>query len=192
MDKKILLAAAAATLALALIAGLLFLSADRPLQGSVINPPQPAAPVELTNYDGQHFSLSNARGSVVLVYFGYTNCPDECPLTMAHLKLAMEILGARADRAKVVMVTTDPARDTPEALGTFMRRFNSAFMGLTGTPDQLAGIWMNYGVTVMNGGETHSNYIYVIDPMGNLVETFLPEAEPADIAADVKALLNRN
>ena len=192
MDKKILLAAAVATLAIAVIAGLLLLSADRPLQGSVINPPQPAAPVELTNYDGQHFSLGTARGSVVLVYFGYTNCPDECPLTMAHLKLALEILGPKADRARVVMVTTDPARDAPEALGTFMGRFNSAFLGLTGTSDQLARVWKDYGVTVMSGGATHSNYIYVIDPMGNLVETFLPEAEPADIATDVKTLLNRN
>jgi protein SCO1/2 len=90
----------------------------------------------------------------------------------------------------VVLVTTDPGRDTPPALKEFLGRFHGSFVGLTGAPDQLAQVWKDYGVTVMDGGETHSNYIYVIDTAGNLVETLLPDVPPADIAADVRLLLD--
>jgi len=91
-----------------------------------------------------------------------------------------------------VLVTTDPARDTPQALKEFLGRFNKAFLGLTGSTDELNTVWKAYGVTVMDGGETHSNYIYVIDKSGNLVETILPDAGAAEIAADVRTLLDEN
>ncbi|MFH1186468.1 MAG: SCO family protein [Chloroflexota bacterium] len=192
MNRTALTAAAVAIIAVAILAGLIYLT-DRPsLRGSVIDPPLPAAEISLTDVDGRPFGLSDVRGNVALIYFGFTHCPDECPLTMANLKLAVDMLGSGADRTTVILVTTDPERDTPEAIRDFLGRFNTAFLGLTGTPDQLTIAWKDYGVTVMDGGETHSNYIYVIDTSGNLVETFLPDARPADIAADIRTLLDEN
>jgi protein SCO1 len=87
------------------------------------------------------------------------------------------------------MVSTDPARDTPQALKDFMAHFDPSFLGLTGTPAALQKVWNDYGVTVENGGETHSTFLYVIDPAGNVRETFLPDAQPNDIARDVSLLL---
>ena len=171
------------------IAGIIYFSAAPTLQGSVINPPVPAASIDLMNFDGRPFSLNDARGKVTLLYFGYTNCPDECPLMMAHLKLAVDALGSGADQIVVAMVTTDPMRDSPDTLRQFLGKFDPSFVGLTGSNDDLATVWKGYGVTVLNGGETHSNYLYVIDPSGDLVETFLTDAAPEIIAADVRLLL---
>ncbi len=159
-------------------------------KGAVINPPWHAPEISLTDHNGQKFTMSSQQGKVVLLYFGYVNCPNECPLTMAHIKLALDNLGDRAQNVRVAMVSTDPARDTPQALKNFMEHFGSSFLGLTGTPAELQKVWNAYGVTVENGGETHSTFLYVIDPSGNVRETFLPDTDPGDIAADVKLLLN--
>jgi len=192
VKSKYLFVAAAATIAVAGLAAMAYFGASPSLRGSKIDPPLPAADLILTDTSGQAFSLSDQRGKVTLIFFGYTNCPDECPLTMASLKLAMDMLGADASRTAVVLVTTDPKRDTSRALDVFLGRFREDFIGLTGSEEQLAQVWRDYGVTVMDGGETHSNYIYVIDPSGNLVETVLADSGPADIAADIRVLLGRN
>ena len=169
---------------------ILFFTQKPSFKGAVISPPWNSPDIMLTDHNGQPFVLSNQRGKVVLLYFGYVNCPDECPLTMAHVKLALQNLGDRAKDVQVIMVSTDPARDTPQALKDFMTHFDPSFLGLTGTPEELQKVWKDYGVAVENGGETHSTYLYVIDPSGNVRETFLPDTEPKDIAADVHLLLN--
>jgi protein SCO1/2 len=171
------------------IAGVLYVRRSTSLAGAVISPPWPAPEIMLVDHNAQPFSMIAQRGKVVLLYFGYVNCPDECPLTMAHLKLAVQSLGAAAKDVQVVMVSTDPARDTPQALKAFLGKFDPSFLGLTGTPEQLEKAWKDYGVTVENGGETHSTQIYVVDPVGNIRETFLPDSAPSDIAADVAMLL---
>ena len=192
MSYKVLSAAGIAAIIVATLAGLIFLT-DRPyLQGSVIDPPLPGAEIGLNETNGRPFVLEDQRGKVTLISFGYTNCPDECPLTMANLKLAVEMLGSDADRTTVVLVTTDPERDTPDVLRTFLDRFNTGFMGLTGPAEDLARVWKAYGVTVMDGGETHSNYVYVIDKSGNLVETILADAGAAAIAEDIRTLLSED
>lgn len=176
--------------ALLLVATVVIQLTNQPsFKGALIDPPWPAPDILLTDHNGQPFTLSNERGKVVLLYFGYVNCPDECPLTMAHLKLARESLGEQGNKVQVIMVSTDPVRDTPLALKDFMTHFDPSFLGLSGTMDQLQKTWKDYGVTVEQGGETHSTYLYVIDPSGNVRETFLPDSEPNDIAADLKLLL---
>lgn len=175
---------------LIVITALLFVARRPSLHGSVIDPPAPMPEIQLTDQNGRPFKLSSLRGKVVLLYFGYTNCPKECPLTMAHLKQAVDQLGNRSKDVQVVMISTDPTRDTRQAMKEFLDKFNPAFIGLTGTPDELAKTWKDYGVTVENGGETHSYFIYVIDQSGNLRETFFPDSLPADEAADVSLLLN--
>lgn len=177
------------TLLIAAAAGILYVTRKPGFHGALIDPPMAAAEIQLQDYNGRPFSLSNLRGKVAILYFGYTNCTTECPLTMAHLKLAVQSLGGRAQDVRVVMVSTDPARDTPQALKTFLTAFDPNFIGLIGTPNQLATVWKNYGVTVEDGGETHSFFTYVIDPAGNFRETFLPDSSPADIASDVLQLM---
>jgi protein SCO1 len=182
---------------ISILASLLFtISACSPtkpvFKGGAINPPFPAAEIKLTDHNGQPFTLSGQRGKVVLVYFGYTNCPDECPLTMAHVNQALQSIGDSAKNVQVVMVTTDPERDTSQVLKDYMANFNPTFLGLTGTTEELQKVWSDYGVTVEDGGETHSTFLYVIDPAGNLRETFLPDSVPADIGADVGLLLDGN
>lgn len=189
MQKHVLWVGIASIAAIALGAAAWLFTVKPSLHGAVIDPPIQAADIRLQDYNGQSFDLGRLRGKVVLVYFGYTNCPDECPLTMAHLKLAMDQLGSDAQNTRVLMVTTDPKRDTPQVLKTWLTKFSPDFVGLQGAPDALAKVWHDYGVTVDDSGATHSYFVYVIDPAGNWRETFLPDAQPADIASDIHMLL---
>jgi len=178
------------TLGIAVAAVVLYATRSTPLRGTRIDPPWPAPEFSLADQGGSAFTMSAQRGKVVLLYFGYVNCPDECPLTMAHIKVALGTLGPRAADVRVAMVSTDPARDTPQALQEFMDKFDPSFRGLTGSLDELQQVWKDYGVAVEAGGETHSTYLYVVDRQGNIRETFLPDSEPADIGADLRTLLN--
>jgi protein SCO1/2 len=189
MQRKTLLVGVSIFVGLLALTAFLYLTSKPSFRGAVITPPWSAPEINLTDHNGRPFKMSDQHGKVVLLYFGYVNCPDECPLTMAHLKLALESLGDRAKDVQVIMVSTDPVRDTPQALKDFMEHFNPSFLGLTGTPAELQKVWKDYGVTVEDGGETHSTFLYVIDPTGNVRETFLPDTEPKDIAADVGLLL---
>jgi protein SCO1/2 len=189
MQRKTLLVGVGIFVGLLALTAFLYLTSKPSFRGAVITPPWSAPEINLTDHNGKPFKMSDQQGKVVLLYFGYVNCPNECPLTMAHLKLALESLGDRAKDVQVIMVSTDPVRDTPQALKDFMEHFNPLFLGLTGTPGELQKAWKDYGVTVEAGGETHSTYLYVMDPTGNVRETFLPDTEPKDIAGDVGLLL---
>ncbi len=189
MQRKTLLVGVSIFVGLLALTAFLYLTSKPSFRGAVITPPWSAPEINLTDHHGRSFKMSDQHGKVVLLYFGYVNCPDECPLTMAHLKLALESLGDRAKDVRVIMVSTDPIRDTPQALKDFMEHFNPSFLGLTGTPGELQEVWKDYGVTVEAGGETHYTFLYVIDPTGNVRETFLPDTEPKDIAGDLRLLL---
>lgn len=164
-------------------------SAHPTFSGSLITPPQPAADFTLTDQFTQTVKLSDFRGKYVLVYFGFTNCTSECPLTMGFLKQMHDKLGALADQTQVLMVSTDPARDTPAALGAFLGHFDPSFLGLTASKDVLQKVWAGYGVTVLDNGETHSSYLYLIDPQGNLVATYPLLQNAGGITADIRNLL---
>ena len=189
MNRRLVIVGAGILVLLAAIAAVVSMTTKPAFHGALISPSWPAPEIQLTDHNGQAFTMSSQRGKVVLLFFGYTNCPDQCPLTMAHIKLALESLGDRAKNVQVAMVSTDPVRDTPQALKDFMTHFDPLFLGVTGTPAELQKAWRDYGVAVEDGGETHSTYLYVIDPAGNVRETFLPDAEPNEIAADIALLL---
>jgi protein SCO1 len=177
------------TVAAVLLAAAIWMAAHQPaLHGAVINAPSPAAEIHLHDYHGRDFTLTSMRGMVLVLYFGYTSCPDECPLTMAHLKLALDQAGADARDVRVVMITTDPTRDDGQALQEFLTKFSPDFIGLTGSEEELSKVWRDYGVVVEDGGEVHSYFIYVIDRSGKFRETFLPDTPASDIAADLKTL----
>jgi protein SCO1/2 len=158
-------------------------------KGGVIDPPLPAPEIQMADHNGNQFKLSDYRSKIVLIFFGYTNCPDECPATMAHLKLALDALGNNAKDVQVVMVTTDPVRDTPQALKDFLAHFSPTFLGIPGTQEQLQKVWSDYGVTVLDGGETHSSFTYVVDKSGDIRETFNPDTTSDEMASDLKILL---
>lgn len=130
------------------VAAIVYTASKPSFKGAIITPPWPAPELKLTDHNGQPFTMTSQRGKVVLLYFGYVNCPDECPLTMAHLKLALESLGDQAKDVQVAMVSTDPARDTPQALKDFMAHFDPSFLGLTGSLGELQRTWRGYGVSV--------------------------------------------
>ena len=189
MERKILLVGANILAILLIAAGVLLLSRRESFSGAVIEPPMPLPAISLTDQDGATFQSASLRGRIVLIYFGYTNCKEECPITMAKLHQVLGSLKSGADQIQVLMVSTDPSRDTPEAMRAFLAPFQPGFLGLTGTPAQLQKVWGDYGVTVLDDGETHSNLIYVIDRRGNFRLTFHYEMAPDDIASDLRILL---
>jgi protein SCO1 len=177
---------------LAAATALLLQSKVQPISGSVINPPAPATDFSLTSQTGSPIKLSDYRGKYVLLFFGYSHCTNECPVTLAILAKARGLLGKQGDQVQVVFVSTDPAHDTPQSMEEFLNRFDTTFVGATGSLAQLQPIWTAYGVTVLDGGETHSNYTYLIDPQGNLRTTYSYPGNPDDIAADLRLFLRKN
>ena len=159
--------------------------------GSLITPPKPAVNFTLTSQASNPVKLSDFRGKYVLIFFGFTNCTSECPLTMGFLKQMHDRLGSLADQIQVIMISTDPSRDTPEAMFLFLIHFDPSFIGLTSSLPVLRQVWSAYGVTVLDNGETHTSYLYLIDPQGNLIATY-PLLQNADgITADIRNLLRK-
>jgi len=158
-------------------------------KSKLVAPAKTAPDINLTDDHGNNFQLSAQQGKVVLVFFGFTNCVDECPLTMAKLKQTLAGLGDKSQDVVVAMVSTDPARDSSKAMQGFLGKFNPDFLGIPGNVDQLKPIWDAYGVTVLDGGETHSSYIYAIDKSGKLRLLMDSDRTPADIANDLNILL---
>ena len=149
--------------------------------------------MRLAGDGGETVSLESYRGKVVLMYFGYTFCPDICPASLAELADAMELLGDRADDVQVVMVSVDPARDTPDVLADYMDHFDPRFVGLTGTDAEIAGVADSYGVfyeaqegTAATGYLVdHLASVIVIDGDGRWVEILSYGTSSEQIASDV-------
>jgi len=142
-------------------------------------------------------SLSSYRGKVVLIYFGYTYCPDVCPTSLASMAQALSALTA-AELAQVggLFISLDPARDTMEVLQAYAPFFHPAIVGLTGSPGEIAQVARQYGVRYMerrsDGGAPytidHSSAIYVVAPDGKLAAVLPPESSPQSLLAMIRAL----
>ncbi|MEP7135945.1 MAG: SCO family protein [Chloroflexota bacterium] len=158
-------------------------------KADIIKPVTAAPEISLTDQNGNPFQLSGTQGSIVLLFFGFTNCVEECPLTLAHIKTALESLGNNAKDVRVVFVSTDPVRDTPMALQDFLGKFDPSYIGIPGTLAELTKVWNDYGIVVLDGGETHSSFTYVIDRSGNLRLKIEAESDPKAMASDLKILL---
>jgi protein SCO1/2 len=182
--------------------GVLFL-AIRPLfgptewHGMVIQSNQPVTNFTLTSSDGEPVSLIDFRGKVVMLYFGYTFCPDVCPATMIELSDAMETLGEQSEDVQVVMITLDPERDTPEVMQNYVTHFNESFMGLTGTPEELIAVTAPMGIFYeRHEGSSASGYLIdhtatvaVLDKEGKLRLVYPFGITGAEMAADLKYLV---
>ena len=152
--------------------------------------------VRLTGQDGQPHMLSDWRGKVVLVFFGFTQCPDVCPTTLAEMAEVMKKLGPRADQVQVLFVSVDPERDTPELLAQYVPVFDPRFMGLVGTPAQTQSVAKAFKVFYMKvpgkepGSYTvdHTAGSYVLDREGRL-RLFVRHGQGIDTLANDLTLL---
>ncbi len=152
----------------------------------------------LTNDEGKTVSASDYRGKVVLLYFGYTHCPDVCPLTLAHLHVVMQRLGKLAEGARILFVTVDPGRDTPSVLHGYVKAFDSHAIGLTGSPRDIEALVKRYRASFTrepsssdgNYEVSHSSAIYVFDRLGNPRVLSTPADSQDDLVHDLHLLLS--
>lgn len=156
-----------------------------------------ARALNLTDAEGRRRSLADFKGKVVVVFFGYTQCPDVCPGTMAELAQVKQSLGADGERVQGVFVSVDPARDTPEVLQAYMASFDPSFVALRGTPEETAAVAKEFKVFYAKvPGKAEGSYTmdhtagsYVFDAAGK-VRLFVRYGSGADaLASDLRALI---
>lgn len=166
--------------------------------GSTVEPPLASPDFVLTDQNGHPFRLSDQRGKVVLLFFGYTQCPDVCPTTLATWRKVHEGLGEDAQQVRFVFVTVDPERDTSERLGLHVSAFNPEFIGLTGSQEELDAVYGIFDIVhekdTSSGSAAgylvnHTATTFAIDPAGQW-RLRLPYGTPVeDIVHDVRQLL---
>ncbi len=169
--------------------------------GQVVEPARPAPELSGVNWDGQPFRLSDHKGQVAVIFFGYTYCPDVCPFTLAKMKQLYNRLGSRAEGVKVVFVSVDPQRDSVEKLAQYVPAFDRRFYGLRLEQPALEQVSKGFDVTVQygtpkEGPETAGNYFvdhtanfFVIDRQGRLLLKFPPNATVDQMLPDLEKLL---
>lgn len=151
--------------------------------------------LELNDFNGQPRRLADFRGKAVVLFFGFTQCPDVCPTTLAETAQALKSLGPEAKRVQVIMVTVDPERDTPEVLKRYVTAFDPSFLGLRGdlaATERAAREFKIYFEKRKAGdgySVDHSAQSYVIDPQGRLRLLVRQDRIGPDLAADLKTLL---
>ncbi|MBV6322355.1 SCO family protein [Duganella violaceipulchra] len=151
----------------------------------------------LTDHNGKPRTLADFKGKVVLMFFGYTQCPDVCPTTMAEMAAAMKELGPQADQVQVLFVTVDPERDTQQLLAEYVPAFDKRFLGLYGTAEQTAAVGKEFKVFYAKvPGKTPGSYTmdhtaasYVFDKQGKIRLLVRSGQGPAPIVHDLKLLL---
>ena len=154
---------------------------------------------QLPDHNGQLRSLKDFRGKLVVMFFGYTQCPDVCPTTMSELAEAKKLLGPDGDKVQGLFVTVDPERDTPEVLKGYMANFDPSFLALHGTPEQLAAVAKEYkvyykkveGKTPTSYTMDHSAASYVYDTHGRLRLYTRYGSGAEALASDLRLLLKQ-
>lgn len=167
------------------------------LHGSEITSDISAPPILFNHGDGTSFELAALRGRIVLVFFGYTSCPDVCPTTLSDMKQIKADLGENAELVDFVFVTVDPQRDTPERTQKYASGFDQAFIGLSGSETDLEPVWQGYGVyrkiqesqSAAGYLVDHSARVYLVDKANRLRVTYAYGTPVEDIADDIRFLL---
>jgi protein SCO1/2 len=151
----------------------------------------------LKDFNGRIRTLEDFKGKVVVLFFGFTHCPDICPTTLTDLKKTMVLLKDKASAVQVIFITLDPARDTEDVLKKFIPTFNSSFLGLTGTEsdiDKVANQLKIFNKKVNDGSKAgytidHSAGLYVIDKKGSIKLHISNGQKPEDLASDLAKLI---
>jgi protein SCO1/2 len=176
----------------------IFTPARSPFHGVDVTGADMKGELRLKDHTGKERTLADFRGKVVALFFGYTQCPDVCPTTLADMANAMQLLGADAQRVQVLFVTVDPKRDTPELLAQYVPAFNPDFLGLYGDANATAKVTKDFKIYAQERAGSqpgtytmdHSAQTLVFDREGRL-RLLLPYGlEAAKIAGDFKVLLN--
>ena len=169
------------------------------LKSGVFDPPRLAPDFTLSGSDGSALTLSRYRGKLVLLEFGYTSCVDVCPVSLAVLAAARQKLGPLAGAVQVIFITVDPQRDSAAHLRSYLAAFDPSFVGATGTPEQLARVRQDYGISTTRhqvaGSNAytigHASYLYLIDRQGSL-RALMPFGRSADdVVHDATILLGK-
>jgi len=154
-------------------------------------------PFTLINQDGKTVTDFDYRGKYMLVYFGYTYCPDLCPTGLEAIAHTLDQLGRDAKRIQTVFITIDPARDSSKKLKEYVTSFHPGIEGLTGTPEQIAQVAKEYQVYYARGEDVdngdylmdHSSLIYVMDPKGKFITTFPDDVSPAAMTDALRSII---
>ena len=170
-------------------------AAHRPLGSGVA---LVGGPFSLIDQDGRRVSEKDFLGKYMLVFFGYTYCPDVCPTELQVMTAALDQMGPEADRIQPVFVSIDPARDTPQVLKAYVANFGPRLVGLTGTAEEVAAIARAYRVyyaKAANSGSgtdylmDHSSIIYLMGPDGRFLTHMAYTTDAAKLAAELKETL---
>ena len=163
-------------------------------------PPLPLQNFTLLNQYGEPVTLSDFRGKLALLYFGYTRCPDICPTTLADFRRTKILLGDDAQDVNFVFISVDGRRDTPIAVGEFIRNFDDSFIGLTGEPQTVRALGEDFGLVFepLDATDVYGNTLvdhsirsFVVDRNGQLAATFPYGTQPEVMADDLREMLNR-
>ncbi|WP_426700336.1 SCO family protein [Rhodanobacter sp. Col0626] len=191
-----------ALLLLLLAVGLLLGGCQRseplPLRLTNISGHMPDLDFKLTDDNGKAVTGADYRGKVVLLYFGYTHCPDVCPLTLAHLHVVMQRLGPLADGARILFVSVDPARDTPAVMHAYVNAFDAHAVGLVGSAHAVEALSKRYRSAFTREPSSadgayevsHSSAIYLFDRDGKARALATPSASQDDLVHDLHLLLS--
>lgn len=166
--------------------------------------------IALTDHNGQSFERHDLKNKTVLLYFGFTHCPDFCPATLSKLQKVYRILGARSRHLQTILVSVDPERDSPEKLKSYVEYFELDAIGLTGTPEQIAEVAARFGAHYerqgLNSGSgdsasspagnnadnytvDHSTGLYLIDEDGRVRHVFKHRDSPQQMAETLQLIL---
>jgi protein SCO1 len=166
--------------------------------GAVIDPPKAMPNFTLSSSSGL-VSLGDFHGKVTLLFFGFTNCLDVCPATLAKLSSALTKLGDKSGEVQVVFISVDTKRDTPQIVSAYAAKFCPDFVGLTGSQAEIDAVTKDYGIYYKLGeSDANGNYevehtatVMVLDRQGQLVMTWSPDQQPDEIASDLGVLVKR-
>ncbi len=191
-------------IAVVLVIGFLAMIGYRISQSTIDEPPAPPAaaiggPFTLVDHESRPVTEEYFKGRLMLVYFGYTFCPDVCPTALTDMGDALGILGEAADKVTPVFITIDPVRDTPEHLKEYLKFFHPRLVGLTGTPEQVKAALKTYKVYAakapVEGGDAgdylmdHTSIIYLMGPDGAYKAHFSHGASAEDMAEGIRKFL---
>lgn len=151
-------------------------------------------PFELVDHTGATVTDADFRGRLMLVYFGYTWCPDVCPTELQNMSAALDLLGDDAAEVAPIFITVDPERDTPEVMADYRQHFHPSLVALTGSPAQVAAAAKTYRifygkVPTERPGEylmDHSSFVYLMDRKGGYLTHFAPNTAPEAMAARIR------
>lgn len=151
----------------------------------------------LTDSSGAPVSLATYRGKWLLMFFGFTSCPEACPMALTNVSETLKELGDDAAVLQPAFVSVDPERDTREVIKDYISHFDERIAGLSGSPDDIAEMARLYGVyyrkRAVEGGDytvDHSTAFYLVSPTGEFQRAFKPDMDPADFARELKAAMN--